>query len=209
MWTDQLTQITIHYRLDVADFKYQLFNLLHLLEHCLLQKNKHYLDSNGGTYNFGGYMSIMFVAKTSDIPECIDLINDLVKTKHLNYKLELQRLGAEMYQWIDEESQLQYPEFMFNKDIYDMSLDSELLYELYSLLTITDVFVQTSGPVAIEVPKFSLYMPPPRRTHLDKWFQRGPKLNNLTCLRARSFNCVKIASDHNFLLAKLYFADQS
>ena len=86
-------------------------------------------------------MYIMFVCRTEDLDECIKSINDLIKSGHLNYRLELQRLGAEMYQVIEEIDQITFPEFMFNKDIYNLKLDNEILYELYSLLLVKDIFV--------------------------------------------------------------------
>jgi hypothetical protein len=46
-----------------------------------------------------------------------------------------------MYQVIEEIDQITFPEFMFNKDIYNLKLDNEILYELYSLLLVKDIFV--------------------------------------------------------------------
>ena len=55
IWASQYTNISIWFRLPFHKLKYGLFNLLHLLEHCLLCSD-HILHSNGVTMSYHGLM---------------------------------------------------------------------------------------------------------------------------------------------------------
>lgn len=87
-WNSTLSCVTIEYYLPRKYWQYQCFNLLHLLEHCILDgvSNSNVLQTNGITWSTIGLMRLSIICK--DLKKLNEDFNKFIKSKHFNSSLE-------------------------------------------------------------------------------------------------------------------------